>query len=244
MNYMGKKVSIVTVCYNSENTIKKTIESVLNQSYENIEYIIVDGASTDDTMKIIRKYEPLFGERIKIISEPDNGIYDAMNKGIQCATGELVGILNSDDYYETDAVYNIVNAMTVEKYQILYGFVRSWKEDEEYAIDRQSHKFLEQRMIGHPACFVTKSIYEDFGMFDLQYVSVADYDFMLRMKQQEQVKFIPVDAIITNFALGGMSATDTAWLDLLKLKKNYGMISKLQYKKEIVKDRIYKVVKK
>ena len=244
MNYMGKKVSIVTVCYNSENTIKKTIESVLNQSYENIEYIIVDGASTDDTMKIIRKYEPLFGERIKIISEPDNGIYDAMNKGINRSSGKLIGIINSDDYYELNAVQEVVNAMSMERYQILYGFVRMCKGEEECTIERKSHKFLKQQMISHPASFVTKAIYDDFGLFDLQYVSVADYDFMLRMSEQEEITFIPVDAIITNFALGGMSATDIAWLDLLKLRKNYAMISESQYKRELLKNKVYKIYQK
>ena len=238
------KVSIITVCYNSAKTIRKTIESVLNQTYNNIEYIIVDGNSEDGTLNIIEEYREKFGDRLTVISEPDKGIYDAMNKGIQRATGALIGILNSDDYYEQDAVSNMVNAMSAEKYQILYGFVRSWRNGEEYAIDRQSHKFLRQRMIGHPACFVTKAVYDDFGCFDLQYVSVADYDFMLRMSEQDKIRFIPVDAIITNFALGGMSATDVAWLDLLKLRRNYGIISEREYKKEMLKDRIYRIYRK
>lgn len=235
------KVSIITVCYNSAKTIRKTIESVLNQTYNDIEYIIVDGSSKDATLVIVEEYKEKFGDRLQIISEPDKGIYDAMNKGIHAATGSLIGILNSDDYYEVNAVENMVKAMGSEKYQILYGFVRSWKNGEEYAIDRLSHKFLRERMIGHPACFVTKMVYEDFGHFDLQYVSVADYDFMLRMSMQKDIYFRPVDAVITNFALGGMSASATAWLDLLKLRRNYGIISEREYKKEILKDRLYKI---
>lgn len=239
------KVSIITVCYNSANTIQKTIESVLNQSYKDIEYIIVDGASTDDTMKIVNEYVPLFGDRLHIISESDKGIYDAMNKGISIASGDIIGILNSDDYYEQGAVKYIVNAVTEDKYQILYGFVRMINESGmEVTTERISHNVLEQRMIAHPACFVTKSVYNDFGVFDLQYVSVADYDFMLRMYRNKEVNFIPVDAVITNFVLGGMSASTTAWLDLLKLKSNYNFISKKEYKKELIKNRVYKLIRK
>lgn len=238
------RVSIITVCYNSAKTIRRTIESVLNQTYKDIEYIIVDGSSKDATMDIIEEYKVKFGKRLTIISEPDNGIYDAMNKGIKRATGDLIGILNSDDYYEENAVQAIVNAMSDETYQILYGFIRSWKNGEEYAVDRQSHKFLHERMIGHPACFVTKSVYEDFGCFDLQYISVADYDLMLRMSEHEEVHFIPVDAVITNFTLGGMSASAEAWLDLLKLRRNYGIITEQQYKKDLLKDKLYKIYRK
>ena len=125
------KVSIITVCYNSSMTIRRTFDSVLNQTYADIEYIVVDGASTDGTIEIIKEYEPLFEGRMCWISEKDNGIYDAMNKGISMAEGELIGIINSDDYYEPDAVECMVNAMTNDKYQILYGSMRTWKNGEE-----------------------------------------------------------------------------------------------------------------
>lgn len=238
---MEKKVTIITVCYNSALTIRRTIESVLQQTYQNIEYVIVDGESTDDTLSIIKEYENVFGTRIKVISESDKGIYDAMNKGIHLASGTLIGILNSDDFYESSAVEHMVNAMTDERYQILYGFVRTIKDGIECSIDRRSHKFLEDGMIGHPACFVTKAVYDDFGGFDLQYVSVADYDFMLRMSRIEDVRFYPVDHLITNFLLGGMSASTVAWLDLQKMRKNYGIISEKEYRKEIIKNRVYKI---
>ena len=101
------RVTIITVCYNSEKTIRKTMESVLEQTYTNIEYIVIDGQSLDTTMQIVKEIAPLFGEWIKIISEPDKGIYDAMNKGIKLAKGELIGIINSDDFYEKDAVEKI-----------------------------------------------------------------------------------------------------------------------------------------
>lgn len=241
---MSVKVSIITVCYNSAATIRKTIESVLRQTYGNIEYIIVDGASKDETLSIIKEYSSVFGERLKIISEPDKGIYDAMNKGIRMAVGILIGILNSDDFYEPMAVEQMVNAMTDEKYQILYGFVRSLKNGQEYCIERHSYKFLQDGMIEHPACFVTKAVYDDFGCFDTQYISVADYDFMLRMRRIEAIRFYPIDHLITNFALGGMSASAAAWLDLLKLRRNHGIISDMEYKKEIFKDKLYTIYKK
>lgn len=238
-----KKVSIITVCYNSEKTIRRTIESVLNQSYPNIEYIIVDGRSSDRTMSIVEQYKGSFGEKLITISEPDKGIYDAMNKGIHLASGELIGIINSDDYYDTQAVMHMVQAMKEERYQILYGFVRAWKKGKEYSVSRQSHAFMKESMIGHPACFVTKAVYDDFGCFDQRYVSVADYDFMLRMKEIPEVKFHPVDFVIANFTLGGMSASETAWLDLLKLRRDHGIISEKEYKKEILKSKVYRFYK-
>lgn len=118
------KVSVITPCFNSEKTIQKTLESVLNQTYNNYEYIIIDGKSTDKTLQIIEKYKPLFGEKIQVYSEPDKGIYDAMNKGIMKASGDIIGIVNSDDYYELDALENMVNEVPDDKYFILYGFQR------------------------------------------------------------------------------------------------------------------------
>lgn len=237
------KVSIITVCYNSASSIRKTIESVLNQSYQNIEYIIIDGGSSDQTIEIIKEYSRLFGERMKLVSEADRGIYDAMNKGLHMASGDLIGILNSDDYYEKQAVENMVMSLKDDKYQILYGFIRYWKESIEYAVNRQSHFFLRENMIGHPACFVTKAVYDDFGGFDLQYVSAADYDFMLRMSKIPDVNFYPVDFLVTNFEMGGMSSSDIAWLDLLKLKKDHAIISEKEYKKELIKSKVYLIFK-
>lgn len=235
------KVSIITVCYNSAATIRRTIESVLGQTYQNIEYIIVDGASKDATLSIIEEYRDALGPQFRLVSEPDQGIYDAMNKGIRMAEGTLIGILNSDDFYEPMAVEHMVNAMTDEKYQILYGFVRSMKNGQEYSIERHSFKFLREQMFEHMTCFVTKAVYDDFGYFDLRYISVADYDFMLRISRIDEVKFYMVDHLITNFAQGGMSSTATAWLDLLKLRRNYGIISEKEYKKEVLKDKIYRI---
>lgn len=234
------KVSIITVCYNSSKTIRKTFDSVLHQTYGDIEYLVIDGASTDGTIEIIKEYEMLFQGRMKWISEKDNGIYDAMNKGIKLAEGELIGIINSDDYYEPNAVEVMVNAMTKDKYQILYGAMRTWKDGEEESISISSHKFLKERMINHPSCFVTKAVYDDFACYDTQYRSVADYDFMLRMNEKSEIIFKPVYSIIANFTLGGMCSTGTAYMELEKMRRNRGMISEKQYKKICIKSFLYK----
>ena len=115
-----KKVSVITPCFNSEKTIRKTLDSVLNQTYNNYEYIIVDGKSTDGTLKIIEEYKTKFGEKLKFISEKDTGIYDAMNKGIAMASGDIIGIVNSDDFYCLDALENMVNEIPFIRFSTLH----------------------------------------------------------------------------------------------------------------------------
>lgn len=237
------KVTIITVCYNSEQTIRRCIESVLHQTYENIEYIIVDGASTDGTMKIVKEYEPLFQGRLRWVSEPDDGIYYAMNKGIDMATGELIGIINSDDYYERDAVEYIINSMTGDKYLILYGAMRSLRQGVEESISICSHIFLKERMINHPSCFVKKAVYDDFGKFDTQYISAADYDFMLRVSEKKEVYFKPVYHIIANFSLGGFCASGNAYIDLIKVRHAWSLLSEREYKKIIWKDKLVRLLR-
>lgn len=229
------KVSVITVCYNSARTIEATIQSILMQTYSNIEYIIIDGASRDNTLDIIKKYEKEFNGRLTVVSEPDNGIYDAMNKGIRMATGEVIGLLNSDDTYEFDAIEKICKGMTTSKYQILYGFARVYKDGEVESISMVTHHFLKQRMFNHSPCFVTRNIYFDFGMFNTRYKSVADYDFMLRMSEIEEIEFVPVYELVSNFYVGGISGTDLAYIDLEKMRKDYGMISKVKYYSEYIR---------
>lgn len=219
-------VSIVTPCFNSEKTIKRTIESVLNQTYDNIEYIIIDGGSTDNTLNIIKEYNNNLNGKIRVISEKDNGIYDAMNKGISLCNGELIGIINSDDWYENDAIEKICSNFNGEKYNVLYGMVKVWENNIIRNIYFRSHQFIEKRMIAHPTCFVTKNIYEDFGMFNLEYKSSADYELILRFSLNKEIKFTPVYDIIANFTAGGMSGGQTGVRETAKIKWKHKLIGK------------------
>lgn len=230
-------VSIITVCFNSEKTIERTIKSVLEQTYENLEYIIVDGKSMDKTLEIVEKYRPLFQGKMKVISEPDRGIYDAMNKGIRNASGELIGIINSDDYYEADAVETIVSGMVDSDYQILYGKLRVVRENAETNIIMPRHENLSEEMIAHPTCFVTKKVYDDFGTFDTKYRSCADHDFMLRMRKHPEVMFVPVEKLIANFTEGtGMSAQKSSILEALGMLAEHGIIPKTRYRLILIKN--------
>ena len=222
-------VSVITVCYNSEKTIRKTIESVLNQTYTNIEYIVIDGKSTDATLDAVREYSVRFGDRMKVISEPDHGIYDAMNKGIRLAKGQLIGIINSDDYYEDSAVEDIVEAWDGSSLQILHGLMRSIVNGKACSVVMNYSDWLQEKMIQHPSCFVTKDVYDKIGLFNTGYKYVADYEFMLRAKQNKDVTFVPVYSIIANFLDGGMSERSAAALEELKLKRRKGIISCFQY---------------
>lgn len=237
-------VSIITPCYNSEKTIENTINSVLSQSYKNIEYIIIDGKSNDSTVNIIKKYIPLFEGRLKYISEADNGIYDAMNKGISMSKGDIVGIVNSDDYYEKDAVKTIIENMTADKYQIVYGMVRNIKDGKEIMVYTKHYDNIPFNMIPHPACFVSKSIYDDFGVYSTEYKYSSDYEFMFRMYNNNKIKFKMIYNIISNFSIDGASSNSVAFLETMKLKLKYGMISKRKYKLIEYKVKLGQVCKK
>ncbi len=218
-------VSIITVCWNSEKFIRDTIESVLNQTYKNIQYIIIDGKSTDKTLSIIEEYRERFGNRLTLVSEKDSGIYNAMNKGLALAKGELVGIINSDDYYELDAVEKIVEQYKIHGSGVYYGYCRIIKNQKEFTVERRSAEFLQDAQINHPTCFVSNEIYRKYGAFNEKYKIVADYELLLRFKDRD-VSFYAVDTVISNFRLGGISSgTRKAWLETFKLKYDLKMIS-------------------
>ncbi|WP_372755445.1 glycosyltransferase family 2 protein [Labilibaculum sp.] len=213
-------ITIVTVCYNSEDTIKDTLESVLKQSYLPCEYIIVDGKSTDRTLSILEEYIIQFeakGIKFKIVSESDNGIYDAMNKGVRLASGDVVGILNSDDWYDFNALKIINDNYENNKLQIYYGSIRIWKKGKEYMTRQHHHNYLEENVIQHPTCFVPKYIYDKYGVYDEKLKIVADYEFLNRLKILG-VQFKSIDKIITNFRFGGAS---DKWMLKGALEKNY-----------------------
>ena len=232
------KFSIITPCYNSEKTIARTLECICGQTYTDFEYIVIDGASTDRTLAIIESYRPRLGDKLTVVSEPDKGIYDAMDKGIALAKGELVGIVNSDDFYELDCLETIaeVHDPAEGQYQILYGGMRT--VDEAGALRSEvfyHHAFLREHMVNHPASFVSKALYDRFGMYDTQYRSAADLDFFLKMQKIPEVKFVPTTKVLTNFSSGGMSSTNTGTKETFHVQYKHGMISKKSYYANLAK---------
>lgn len=233
-------VSIITVCFNSAKTIEQTIQSVINQSYDNIEYIIIDGGSTDGTINIIKKYE----DKITYwVSEADNGLYDAMNKGIRIASGEIIGIINSDDWYNEGAIEKVVNCFEKNNCGIVYADMITIPDTGEFlrrcaAKINKDHIYF--RMIyNHATVFVKKYIYEKYGAFDCQYKIVADYDAMLRFYDQGVVFFyLPFD--VAYFRLGGVSNTKM-WRGRRELKKV--ALSALKNKTETERQRYLPLVR-
>lgn len=198
------KVSIITPCLNSIGTIRQTIESVLNQTYKDIEYIVVDGGSSDGTQDLIREYLPKFQGRMRYVSEKDRGIYDAMNKGIRMSHGRLIGIINSDDYYEPDAVESIVSHMTSGQYQVIYGYCRVFDGRRVVDISKNSHENLNNQMIPHPSCFVTRETYCNLGLFLTTFRVAGDYELMCRFYRSKKVAFMQIRKVVANFRVGGI----------------------------------------
>ena len=182
------KVSIVTVTYNSAQTLVDAMKSVLEQTYHDIEYIIVDGASTDSTIDIIRQYEPQFKNRLKWISEKDDGIYDAMNKGIQLATGDVVGILNSDDYFtSSDVIARMITAFR-DGVDAVYGDVHFIHDGEpnkciRYYSSKHFRPFWLRFgfMPAHPSFYCRRGVYERAGYYKTDYAIGSDYEMMVRL---------------------------------------------------------------
>lgn len=193
-------VSIITIVFNGEKYIEKTILSVLDQAYSNIEYILIDGGSKDGTIDIIKKYEKKIDHWI---SEPDKGIADAFNKGISYATGEIIGIINADDWYELNAVSLAVDAL--KNADVVYGNMQCWKNNEKDYVFMANHHFLNYEMsINHPTVFVKKSIYEKYNTYNVEYKVAMDYEFFLRL-YSSKVVFCYVDQVMANMRQEGIS---------------------------------------
>ena len=192
------KISIITVCYNSEKTIKETFESVLQQTYDNFEYIVIDGKSKDNTLKIIKDYQKKFKKRnidFKYKSEKDKGLFDAMNKGIDESSGEIIGIINSDDViHDPNAFKKIVERFKKDKCDVTYSDLYIM----DYNMEKVNRVFISGRKsykIGwyppHPTMYVKKDVYNKYGKYDLEYRIAADYDFMIRiMKNNVKMSYI------------------------------------------------------
>ena len=199
------KVSIITVVYNGVTHLEQTIQSVLKQTYKNIEYIIIDGGSTDGTVELIKKYD----ENIDFwISEKDSGIYDAMNKGIAKATGDVVGLINADDWYELDTVQNIVEAFTTSDVDVVHGAMQIVNDNGSgflKKVNKSLDNLKKGMLLNHPTVFAKRALYDQYGLFDTSYNIVADWEMMIRWKTSA-VKFIGIEKNLANFRMGGVSS--------------------------------------
>jgi glycosyltransferase len=216
------KISIITVSFNSQSTIKHTIQSVASQDYQNKEYILIDGASTDWTLDIIS----FLKDKINyFVSEKDNGIYNAMNKGIKASSGDIIGILNSDDFYSNNEVLSkVANIFEETDCDCLYGdlvyvdkgdarnIVRYWKSGE-----FSKRKLRMGWMLPHPTFFVKKEIYEKYGLYNIKLKTAADYEMILRLLHNDSIKVEYLPEILIKMRIGGES--NSSFLN--RLKGNY-----------------------
>ena len=206
------KISIITATYNSGRTLRHTIESVLRQTYQDIEYLIVDGCSKDDTLEIVKDYESKFGDKMRWISEPDNGIYDAMNKGLRMATGDVVGILNSDDFYTSDDIVETIAANMSDEVDAVYGdihFVEDANLDK--CVRYYTSKYFRpwQMRFGfmpaHPSFYCRRSVYEKYGRFDSTMGIAADFENLLRLIFINKIKIRYINKDFVTMRTGGAS---------------------------------------
>lgn len=199
------KVTIITVSYNCDKTIADAIESVLNQTYRNIEYLVIDGKSTDSTVKIAESYIPLFEEQgmeMKVISEPDKGMYDALNKGIRLASGTLIGNINADDWYEPVAVEKMVELFEREDYDLAWADLRIIKSKGEMIKRAHVGKFWTTLGFCHPTMFSKKEVLLEFPYACEQMDD--DFEMVLRANKAKK-KIIVLNEVLANYRLGGMS---------------------------------------
>lgn len=226
------KISIITVTFNAAATIEKCISSVLAQTYSNVEYIIVDGRSTDDSLAIINKYKKYIH---RIISEPDHGIYDAMNKGISISTGDVIGMLNADDVFASvDVLNKIANAFTTWGTDIVYGdidyvnrqdkIIRKWRSGA-----YKAGGFNWGWMPPHPSFYVKRNLFGKFGAYRPQYGSATDYELMLRYIHVHKCSVYYINIVMVKMLVGGVSNKSIsnrfkAWRNDIKAMRNNGLL--------------------
>lgn len=231
------KISIITVVYNGEKYLEKTIQSIIGQSYNNVEYIIIDGGSTDGTIDIIKKYE----ERIDYwVSEKDNGIYDAMNKGINLSSGEIIGIVNADDYLYLNTLENINKCFNDRKVDFTYGDLDIIDLDGNFlnktsslGIKNSKYKLFKQMPFLHPTMFIRKKVYDIIGLYDTKYKLSADYDFILKLIEKNY-KFKDVSFSTGAFRLGGQSGGIVSYIENHKLLLKHKVNPILVYSNTII----------
>jgi len=224
-------VSVITVVFNNVNLLEKTIRSVINQTYSNIEYIVIDGGSTDGTVELIKKYDDFIDYWV---SENDSGIYDAMNKGVRTSSGSIIGIINSDDCYDENAIQNVVDQFVLDQetgitygeeyfYFYIFGKIYIRKDPCKNIVEKD---ILISNYIGHPTVFIKKSIYLTVGLYDASLKICADWDFFVRA-YKNKYKFTFIPKIISHCLEGGVSSITYRQCkkEIMLLKKRYGTYS-------------------
>lgn len=232
------KISIITATYNSGSTLRDTIRSVLFQSYSNIEYIIIDGGSKDNTLNIINEYKDKIA---KVISEPDKGIYDAMNKGITCATGDIIGILNSDDFFtSTNVVEQIVREFEENNsIDAVFGNIHFVKpENLNKPVRYYSSSIFKPSLFrfgfmpAHPSFYVKRTCYEKHGLYDLNYKIASDYDLLIRFLYVNKVTYKYLNMDFVTMRVGGASTESfksrvVLNREIVKACRKYGIYTNL-----------------
>lgn len=226
-------ISIITPSFNSGKTIRRTIESVLHQTDRHIEHVFKDGGSNDGTVQVIESYRELYekrGMKLTVVSAPDHGIYDGMNQGIKASTGEVIGILNSDDWYEPETVERIRRVADDDTdSSIFMGAIRIHNGDQLIIKHARNRKYKTTRDFNHPAMFVRREAYERVGLYELGNVH-NDYGWYLKaVKMGEQVHIVP--EILANFTIGGESSKKSFRNTLKRIGTKYEVYKKNGYSK-------------
>lgn len=208
------KITIITATYNSAATLRDTIKSVLSQSYPDYEYVVIDGGSKDGTIDVIKELEPKFNGKMRWISEPDKGIYDAMNKGLKMATGDVIGILNSDDFYTSDDILQTI-VENIDSVDAVYGDIHYVSPDDLTKCVRtySSKHFRPWKlrfgyMPAHPSFYARREAYEKVGLYSLEYKLAADYEIMVRFFCKHHIKAKYIEKDFVTMRTGGASNQD------------------------------------
>jgi len=236
-NYLLMKVSIITATYNSSAHIADCVQSVTDQTYHDIEHIIVDGASKDNTLEIVKSMP---SQVSKIISEPDKGIYDAMNKGIQAATGDVIGILNSDDFYTSnDIIQSVVDSFKHNDIDALYGDVHFVSPDNlSKSVRYYSSSVFKPSLFrfgfmpAHPSFYMKKECYDKYGLYALDYKIASDYDLLIRYLYKEKIKYKYIKKDFVTMRTGGVSTENfnsrvTLNKEIVRACRKYGIYTNL-----------------
>ncbi len=214
-------LSIVTEVMNGADHIQQTMDSVISQDYDNVEYIVVDGGSTDGTLDIIEANRDKISQ---VISEPDKGIYDAINKGIKYAHGDIVGIIASNDWYSDNIFAIVISEYKKNPHAILYGIVKVYMDERFCGIEGHPVEWLRNGMLPHSTIFVPREVYLKHGTFDISYRIAADYDAMIRFWKAD-VPFSFCDRVLANVRVGGISSSALSGIEQREVMKKYGFIS-------------------